>query len=266
MNLTTISLTQIGVVATVTLQRPQQRNAFNAQSILELRWAFDTLAQQDDVRVIVLAAAGGDGCAFCAGADLHWMSATATASDVENRNDALALAAMLSTIYNCPQPVVAKIHGDVYGGGVGLVAACDIAIAVDTVHFCLSEVKIGLIPATISPYVIQAMGQQAARRYFLTAERFTALEAHRIGLIHERVTADTLDQTVQNIVGAISSAGPLAVRKAKRLVTDISGKPIDAALSADTAERIAMIRHTEEAQEGMRAFLGKRKPAWLVGK
>jgi methylglutaconyl-CoA hydratase len=170
---------------------------------------------------------------------------------------------MLRTIYLCPKPVVAKIQGDCYAGGMGLVAACDIAVAVDGANFCLSEVKLGLIPATISPYVIKAMGENAARRYFLTAERFSAAEAHRIGFVHELVKADDLDGAVASIVKALVNNSPNAVKEAKVLVRDIVGRPVDTALLADSAERIAAIRASSEGREGVASFLEKRKPSWL---
>ena len=261
MELTTLAITRKGPVATVTLQRPEMRNAFNARSIAEIDSAFRQLGQEDGVRVIVLAA---HGTAFCAGADLNWMQDMAGYSDAENLADAAALAAMLSTIYRCPKPVVARVQGDVYAGGVGLVAACDMAVSVDTAQFCLSEVKLGLIPATIAPYVIRAMGQNAARRYFLTAERFSAQQAQSIGLIHEVTAAKALDAAVGTITGALTAASPHAVRQAKCLVRDIGGAPIDAALIAETATRIATIRASAEGREGVRAFLDKRKPTWLL--
>lgn len=263
MQLSTISITRGGHadrVATVTLQRPALRNAFNAQAIAELQHAFTLLGNDDSVRAIVLAA---EGPAFCAGADLNWMRAMADYSHADNLADASALAAMLWTVYTCAHPVVAQIQGDVYAGGVGLVAACDIAVAVDSAGFCLSEVRLGLIPATISPYVIRAMGMSAARRYFLTAERFSAAQAHGMGLLHEVVSADALQATVDGITKALTSAGPQAVRQAKRLVRDVGGAPIDAALIADTAARIADIRASDEGREGVRAFLDKRAPGWL---
>lgn len=255
-----IAITHAGQVATVMLARPAMRNAFNQRSIAEITWAFEMLGANGDVRAIVLAA---QGAAFCAGADLNWMQAMADYSDAENLADAAQLAAMLSMIYRCPHPVVARIQGDVYAGGVGLVAACDIAVAVDTAQFCLSEVRLGLIPATISPYVIRAMGEQAARRYFLTAERFSAQQALQMGFVHEAVPAAALDATVATLVGALTGASPHAVREAKRLVREIGGAPIDAALIADTAARIAAIRASAEGREGVRAFLDKRKPSWL---
>lgn len=266
MDLSTIAITRTenaasgGQIATVTLQRPDLRNAFNSRSIAEITWAFETLGAEPEVRAIVLAAQGS---AFCAGADLNWMRAMADYSDAENLADAAQLAQMLATIDRCPQPVVARVQGDVYAGGMGLVAACDIAVAVDDAQFCLSEVRLGLIPATISPYVIRAMGQNAARRYFLTAERFSAAEAHRLGFIHEVATAEALDATVALLLASLTAASPNAVREAKRLVREIGGATIDAALIADTAARIAAIRSSDQGREGVRAFLDKRKPSWL---
>jgi methylglutaconyl-CoA hydratase len=213
------------------------------------------------VRAIVLA---GNGPAFCAGADLNWMKKMAGYSDDENRADALRLAEMLRAIYTCPKPVIARVQGDTYAGGVGLVAACDIVIAVDTANFCLSEAKLGLIPATISPYVIRALGEQASRRYFITAERFSAAEAHRLGLVHELVSADALDAKVADITAALVANSPNAVRESKRLVREVSGAAVNDALLADTAERIAAIRASEEGREGVQSFLGKRKPNWLL--
>jgi methylglutaconyl-CoA hydratase len=170
---------------------------------------------------------------------------------------------MLRTIYACPKPTVAKIQGDCYAGGMGLVAACDIAVSVDTANFCLSEVKLGLIPATISPYVIKAMGENAARRYFLTAERFTAADALRIGFVHEMVGAEALDAKVADILKALVTNSPNAVKEAKLLVRDMAGRAIDTELLADSARRIAAIRASEEGREGVASFLEKRKPSWL---
>ncbi|GGY27767.1 enoyl-CoA hydratase/isomerase family protein [Pseudoduganella albidiflava] len=261
MNYDTLTLDTAGAVATVTLNRPDVRNAFNEQSIAELTAAFTALGQVDGIRAIVLAA---NGAAYCAGADLNWMKKMAGYSDDENRADAMALANMLRTIHACPKPVVAKVHGDCYGGGVGLVAACDIAIVAEEAQFCLSEVKLGLIPATISPYVIKAMGENAARRYFLTAERFNAREALRIGFVHEVATASSLDGQVAAVAGALAANSPNAVREAKALVREIAHQPVTDALVADTAHRIAHIRASGEGREGVAAFLEKRKPSWLT--
>ncbi|KRB94280.1 enoyl-CoA hydratase [Noviherbaspirillum sp. Root189] len=247
-------------VATITLNRPDVRNAFNETTIAEITQVFGELGKDVALRAIVLAA---NGPAFCAGADLNWMKKMAGYTHEENRADAVQLADMLRTIYTCPKPVVAKIQGDCYAGGMGLVAACDISIAVETTYFCLSEVKLGLIPATISPYVIKAMGENAARRYFLTAERFSAQEAQRIGFVHSVVSADALDGAVADVVKALVSNSPHAVKEAKRLVQDVAGRPLSDALIADTAVRIADIRSSEEGKEGVRSFLEKRKPGWL---
>lgn len=260
MNWQTLEVTRNGHLATVTLNRPDVRNAFNETAIAEIAQVFRELGSDDSVRVIVLAARGP---AFCAGADLNWMKKMAAYTHDENRADAAQLAEMLRTIYICPKPVVAKVQGDCYAGGMGLVAACDIAVAAEEANFCLSEVKLGLIPATISPYVIKAMGESAARRYFLTAERFSAQEAQRIGFVQEVVQAGALDATVDGIVKALASASPHAVKEAKRLVRDIAGRPLTDALIADTAERIAVIRASDEGREGVRSFLEKRKPSWL---
>jgi methylglutaconyl-CoA hydratase len=260
MNYQTIELQRDGRRATVWLNRPDVRNAFNETAIAELSDAFRVLGADHAVRAIVLAARGP---AFCAGADLNWMKKMAGYTEDENLADAAQLAQMLRIIHRCQKPVVAAIQGDCYAGGVGLAAVCDVVIAADSAGFCLSEVKLGLIPATISPYVIKAIGEQAARRYFLTAERFTAQEAHRIGLAHEVVKPDALDAKVDEIVKALSSAGPHAVAEAKRLVQDVAGEPIVDALVHDTVRRIAGIRSSAEGKEGVQAFLEKRKPGWL---
>ena len=260
MDYETLLVTIADKVATVTLNRPDLRNAFNETAIADLAMAFDELGQDRDVRAIVLAA---NGPAFCAGADLNWMKKMAGYSQLENEADAMRLADMLRTIYFSPKPVVARVQGDCYAGGMGLVAACDIVVACDGANFCLSEVKLGLIPATISPYVIKAMGEQAARRYFITAERFDAREAHRLGFAHEVVPAEALDASVAGIVKALVNNSPNAVRDAKKLVQDVAGVPVDDALLADTAGRIANTRASDEGREGVAAFLEKRKPSWL---
>lgn len=259
-NYETLDIAVADKVAIITLNRPQLRNAFNETAIADLTMAFDEAGQDADVRAIVLAA---NGPAFCAGADLNWMKKMAGYSQLENEADAMRLADMLRTIYFSPKPVVAKVQGDCYAGGMGLVAACDIVVASDAANFCLSEVKLGLIPATISPYVIKAMGDQASRRYFLTAERFDAREAHRLGLAHEVVPAEQLDAKVAEIVKALVNNSPNAVREAKKLVRDVAGLPVDDVLLADTAGRIANIRASNEGREGVASFLEKRKPSWL---
>ena len=250
-----------GAVARITLNRPEVRNAFNSEVIAGLTQAFTEVGQRGDVRCIVLAA---EGSAFCAGADLNWMRSMADYSRAENLADAAQLAEMLRVIYACPKPTIARIQGDVYAGGVGLVAACDMAVSVDTAHYCLSEVKIGLIPATISPYVIRAMGARAAHRYFLTAERFDAREAHRIGFVHEVVTADALDAKVAELVKALISASPNAVQTCKALLQDVAGREIEATLIDRTVQGIADIRASEQGRDGVQSFLQKRKPSWLT--
>ena len=258
---TALQTTQEGAVLTLTLSRPDIRNAFNDEVIAEITAAFRDAASRAEVRAVVLAAVGP---AFCAGADLNWMRRMADYTRAENLLDAAALAEMLRVMYECPKPTIARIQGDVYAGGMGLVAACDMAVSVDTANFCLSEVKLGLIPATISPYVIRAMGARAAHRYFLTAERFDANEAHRIGFVHAVVSADALDAKVAELTGALSNASPNAVRSCKRLVQDVAGLPIEAPLIARTVEGIADIRTSSEGREGVQSFLQKRKPSWLA--
>jgi methylglutaconyl-CoA hydratase len=260
MDYQTLTVSVADKVATVTLNRPDLRNAFNEHTIAELALVFDELGQNELVRVVVLAA---NGPAFCAGADLNWMKKMAGYSHDENQADAARLADMLRTIYLCPKPVVAKVQGDCYAGGMGLVAVCDVVVASEAANFCLSEVKLGLIPATISPYVIKAMGENAARRYFLTAERFDAREAYRIGMAHEVVAPEELDTAVSALVTALCKNSPHAVREAKKLVREVVGRPVDDALLADTANRIAEIRASDEGREGVASFLEKRKPTWL---
>ncbi len=260
---TKLNLTTDGPIARIWLDQPDTRNAFDDIVIAELTQAFTDAGAMPQVRAIVL---GANGPAFCAGANLHWMRRMADYSRDENVADAGKLAEMLRVIAECPKPTIARVQGDVYAGGMGLVAACDMAVSVDTAWYCLSEVKIGLIPATISPYVIRAMGTRAAQRYFLTAERFTAAEAHRIGFVHEVVAADALDAKVDELLKALLSASPAAVRAGKQLIADVAGRDIDAALIAKTVECIADIRASEEGREGVQAFLQKRKPSWLEAK
>jgi methylglutaconyl-CoA hydratase len=250
-----------GMVATVTLQRPEVRNAFNDEVIGELTTAFMQIAADPQVRVVVLAA---DGPAFCAGADLNWMRRMADFTHAENLLDAGRLAEMLRVIYSCPKPTVVRIQGDVYAGGMGLVAACDMAVSVDSASYCLSEVKLGLYPATISPYVIRSMGARAAHRYFLTAERFDAAEALRIGFVHSVVAIDQLDAKVGELTQALLSTSPNAVKACKSLLQVVAGKDIDASLIAQTVEGIASIRASAEGKEGVQSFLQKRKPSWLA--
>lgn len=248
-------------IARVTLNRPEVRNAFNEALIAELTEAFKTLGQDPTLRAIVLAA---EGKAFCAGADLNWMKAMAGYSWEENHADAGRLAEMLWTIYSCPVPVIARVQGDVYAGGVGLVSVCDMVVSLESAGFCLSEAKLGLLPATIAPYVVRALGEQASRRYFVTAERFGAAEAHRLGLVH-KLAADEeqLDHKVELLLSAVLANGPAAVRACKKLVQDVAHAPITPALRDDTARRIADIRASSEGREGVQSFLNKSKPSWL---
>ncbi len=257
----TLEILRQGPRATLWLNRPDVRNAFNETSIAEITQAFRMLDKDRTVRVIVLAARG---TAFCAGADLNWMKKMASYSEEENLADAQALAEMMQVIYECNKPTIARVQGDCYAGGMGLVAACDMALVVDTAGFCLSEVRLGLIPATISPYVIRAIGERASRRYFLTAERFDAHEARRIGLVHEIVIEDQLDHEVDKLVHALLACSQHAIDEAKRLVRDVSGETIEPELVTETVRRIAQIRVSEQGREGVQAFLNKRIPAWLT--
>ena len=257
----TLQIERDGPVVRVWLNRPEVRNAFNEGVIAELGAAFTAFAADDDLRAIVL---GGHGKAFCAGADLSWMRAMADFSWKQNRADAQALADMLWAIWSCPVPVVGRIHGDCYAGGVGLAAVCDVLVAAEGVTFCLSEARLGLLPGTISPYVVRAMGEQASRRYFVTAERFSAAQAAAMGFVHEVCAADALDAKVDEIVAALVANGPRATRACKQLVQDVAGLPITPELRIETARRIADIRASDEGREGVQSFLNKRKPSWLL--
>jgi methylglutaconyl-CoA hydratase len=248
-------------VATVTLNRPEVRNAFNEEVIAELTRVFADLSARSDLRCVVLAA---NGPAFCAGADLNWMRAMAGYSWDQNRADAQKLADMLHTLDQCPLPIVGRVQGDCYAGGMGLASICDVLVASENVTFCLSEARLGLLPATIAPYVVRAMGAQAARRYFTTAERFSAAQAQAMGMVHELCTSAELDARVAGIVATLVANGPAAVRACKMLVRDVAGQPITDALRAETARRIADIRASDEGREGVASFLNKRKPAWLT--
>jgi methylglutaconyl-CoA hydratase len=249
-----------GPVARVTLDRPEVRNAFNDELIVELTGAFRALGNDASVRVVVLAA---NGAAFCAGADLNWMRRMADYTREQNLADAAALAEMLRTIAACPKPVVARVQGDCYAGGLGLVAACDMSVAAEGVSFCLSEVKLGLVPATISPYVVRALGARAAQRYMLTAERFDAAAAQRLGLVQELVPAAQLDTAVQALVDALLAASPQALAQCKRLLDEVIGRPLDEALILRTVEHIADARASDDGKHGVQGFLAKSKPRWL---
>ncbi|WP_251864058.1 enoyl-CoA hydratase/isomerase family protein [Achromobacter sp. Marseille-Q4962] len=250
-----------GPVARLTLNRPDVRNAFDETLIAALTQAVRQAADDEAVRVLLLTGAGK---AFCAGGDLNWMRQMGSLTPQQNREDAARLADMLHAVWSCPKPVVAAVNGDAYAGGMGLAAACDIAIAADSAHFCLSEARLGLLPATISPYVLRAIGERAASRYFLTAERFDAGTALRLGLVHETCPAEALAERAEAVCRALCGNGPQAVRASKRLLRDVAGRAIDGALIADTVERIAAIRESAEAREGVSAFLEKRRPAWTA--
>lgn len=257
---TVITLAIEQQIATITLNRPDKRNAFNEELIAALDNAFTQLGNNPEVRAIILAAQGK---AFCAGADLNWMRRMADYEWDKNLADATTLANMLTSIARCPKPTIAAVQGDVYAGGMGLVAACDMAVAAPQAGFCLSEVKIGLAPATIAPYVVRAMGMRAAQRYFLSAERFTADEALRIGFIHE--ISDDVSVTAQQWAQNLCTLGPQAVSACKDLLHAVEGdSATQQALIDDTIRRIADIRASEEGKEGIRAFLDKRRPNWLA--
>lgn len=262
MTFESLEITSAGGIATIWLNRPDVRNAFDDTVIAELGAALATLAEDPAVRVVILA---GRGSAFCAGANLNWMKRMAGYSYEENRTDALALANMLNRLYSLPKPTIARVHGPAFAGGMGLVCACDMAIASTEAQFRLTEVRIGLTPATISPYVINAMGERMARRYFLTAEAFDAAEAHRIGVVHDMTAPDALDGRITDIAAQLLQGSPAALAASKTLIADVARAPIDEALIGDTAARIAEARASEEGREGVRSFLEKRRPAWTTG-
>lgn len=247
-------------VAVLWMNRPELRNALNPALIEALTEAVEAASEDDAVRVIVLA---GHGPAFCAGADLNWMKAAAQYGEAENRADAERLARLLRRIAESPKPTVARVHGPAFAGGLGLVAACDIAVASTEASFCLSEVKLGIIPAMISPYVIRAMGPRMASRWFLSAEVFHGAEAYRHGLVQELTPPAELDATVNALLGRLLQGGPAALAATKALIRDVTDRPIDDALQADTAARIAAARASAEGREGIAAFLEKRRPSWM---
>jgi methylglutaconyl-CoA hydratase len=245
--------------ATVTLNRPELHNAFDDALIGELTAALERLGQDGRVRAIVLTGAGKS---FSAGGDLNWMKRMAGYSFEENLADAGKLAGLMQTLDRLPKPTIARVNGAAFGGGVGLVAACDMAVASANATFCLSEVKLGIIPAAISPYVVRAMGARAARRYWLTAERFDAAQALRIGLVHSVVAPEALDGVVDEWVSALLANGPEAIAACKDLIAAVAARPVDEAMIADTARRITERRSSAEGREGVGAFLEKRKPSW----
>jgi methylglutaconyl-CoA hydratase len=246
-------------VARLTLDRPEIRNAFDDALIAAVTQALRELDADESVRAVVLA---GNGPAFCAGGDLNWMKRMSGYTYEQNLADAKGLAGMLQTLDRMKKPTIARVHGPAYAGGVGLVAACDIAVGVPEAKFCLSEAKIGLSPATISPYVVRAMGERMARRYFLSAEVFDGNEAYRIGLLSHISPSQKLDGEIDEILKNLLAGGPDALAKIKDLIRRVSTGPIDDAMIEDTAKRIAGIRATPEGKEGVASFLEKRKPAW----
>jgi len=247
-------------IALIWLNRPDTRNAMNDVLIAELTEAFRTAIADPAVRAIVLA---GRGRAFCAGADLNWLMKARDMTPQERHDDSIALARLLRLIHDSPKPTVARVHGPAYAGGMGLVAACDIAVASHDAKFCLSEAKLGLLPAMISPFVMKAMGVSHARRYFLTAEVIEAAEAWRIGFVHELVAPEELDARVNAILGHLVLGSPNALHECKRLILELAGRPIDDAIAEDTAARLARVRASDEAREGIEAFFGKRRPNWV---
>ena len=257
-------LTEVdGGIGIITLNRPERHNAFDEEAIAALTQALRDMESDPAVRMMVLSAAGPS---FCAGADLHWMKRAAGYSDEENFADAMALALMLRTLNELAKPTVARVQGPAYGGGVGLVAACDVAIGTYDAQFALSEVKLGLIPAVIGPYVIAAIGVRRARRYMLTAERFSASEAYRIGLLHEIVPdEEALDEAVGELMESLFAGGPNAQAQCKELIRAVANRPIDEDVIDDTARHITAVRASAEGREGMAAFLEKRRPAWKRG-
>lgn len=247
-------------VALLALRRPAVHNAFDASLIRDLTDALLELDRAPDVRAVIIV---GEGPSFCAGADLAWMREMAGYDRAQNLADARGLARLLQTLDTLSKPTIARVHGPAFGGGVGLVACCDIAIASVDATFSLSEARLGLIPATISPYVIEAIGARHARRYFLSCERFSAAEAFRIGLVHDLAPSTELDARINELLGSLLMAGPAAQASAKTLIRAVAGRPIDARLIDDTAKRIATTRASAEAREGVAAFLGKHSPSWI---
>jgi methylglutaconyl-CoA hydratase len=258
-----IELEQRGAVRWLWLNRPEVRNAFNDALIAEIANAFADVEASPDTRVVVVAARGP---AFCAGADLNWMRAMAAFSHADNHADALKVARMFHAVHSCSRPVIARVQGDAYGGGVGLAAACDIVIAADNVSFGLSEVRLGIVAATISPHLVRAMGARQAARYMLTAEKFSAAKARELGLVHEVTKPKELDAEVERQAQVLLSSGPAALAATKRLLADVVEAPIDDVLLAATAKCIADARVSPEGREGIAAFLEKRAPGWVPKK
>ena len=257
----TLEIQREAGVATIWMNRPDVHNAFNAQLIADLTTACIELDADDTVRAVVLA---GRGKSFSAGADLNWMKAAGEASEAENFADAMKLAGMLRTLAEMRKPTIARVHGAALGGGMGLASACDICIAGDKAVFATSEVKFGIIPSAISPYVIRAIGERQAYRYFQTAERINATRAATLGLAHEAVATEELDAKVSEVVEALLQGGPKSQAAAKDLIRAVANRPVSDAVVEDTARRIASLRVTPEAKEGLAAFLDKRPAAWIA--
>lgn len=259
---TTLEVLRDGPIATVWLNRPEVHNAFNAMLIAELTAVCRLLDADDTARVVVLA---GRGKSFCAGADLNWMKAAGEASLADNTADARRLASMLQALAELRKPTIARVHGPAFGGGLGLAAACDLCVAATAAVFAASEVRLGLIAATISPYVLRAIGERQAYRYLLTAERITAAHAHDIGLAHEVVAPEQLDAKIAELIYALLQGGPKALAASKALIRTVANQSINEGLMDETARRIAELRATPEGREGLAAFLEKRLPAWIAG-
>jgi len=249
-----------GALLTLRLNRPDLHNAFDAGLIAALTTALEDAGRDPAVRAVVLAA---QGASFSAGADLQWMRGMAAASEADNRSDALALARLMRTLDELPRPTLARVQGAAFGGGVGLVACCDIAIATEDARFGLTESRLGLLPAVISPYVVEAIGPRQARRWFATGEHFDAATALRIGLLHQVVPAARLDAAVAHQLALLGKAGPVAAASAKALVRQVVASGDRDALDAANADLIARLRVSPEGQEGLGAFLGKRAPGWV---
>jgi len=260
MNDSPILITEADGVATITLNRPEKHNAFDDKIIAELIRLIADIEKDDSLRVLILAA---NGKSFSAGGDLAWMKRTASYSREQNQNDAAGLAELLRSLNNLSIPTIARVQGAAFGGAVGLTSCCDMAVGTQYAKFCLSEVRVGLVPATISPYVIAAIGQRAARRYFLTAERFSAQTALELGLLSAVVEPEQLDDEIAKLVEALLSNGPAALTAAKKLIADVANQPISAELIEQTSKLIADLRISPEGQEGLSAFLEKRKPHWI---
>jgi methylglutaconyl-CoA hydratase len=249
--------------ATITLNRPAVRNALDGPTVESLIESLHELEEQPSIRSIVLTSAGKD---FCAGADLNWMRGANDKMTEEGAKIGSKLAELMWALHTHPKPTIAMVRGAAFGGGAGLVACCDIALAVENARFCFSEVRLGLIPAVISPYVMRAIGERMSRRYFLTGERFDAEEAYRIGLVHEIVAADELQAYADELAQALAAGGPCALTRTKELLAAVSSAPLDSNMMFKTAEWIAEVRQTTEAREGIKAFLCKRKASWLQEK